>query len=98
MRDKLTEIKTLLGYGGSEVFPKQIQSKSADDTGNFLNLPYFNGDQTTRYAFKDDGEAATLKEFYKIYEDIKQYDLDFVKIERPKSEYDDAPPCIELMA
>ena len=24
MRDKLTEIKTLLGYGGSEVFPKQI--------------------------------------------------------------------------
>ena len=26
MRDKLTEIKTLLGYGGSEVFPKQIQS------------------------------------------------------------------------
>ena len=61
MRDKLTEIKTLLGYGGSEVFPKQIQLKSADDTGNFLNLPYFNGDQTTRYAFKEDGEAATLE-------------------------------------
>ena len=39
MRDKLTEIKTLLGYGGSEVFPKQIQLKSADDTGNFFK-PY----------------------------------------------------------
>ena len=52
MRDKLTEIKTLLGYGGSEVFPKQIQLKSADDTGNFLNLPYFSGENTTRYAFK----------------------------------------------
>jgi hypothetical protein len=98
MRDKLTEIKTLLGYGGSEVFPKQIQLKSADDTGNFLNLPYFGGDNTTRYAFREDGEAATLEEFYKIYENIKQYNLDFVKIERPKSEYDDAPPCIELMA
>ena len=35
MRDKLTEIKTLLGYGGSEVFPKQIQLKSQDDTGKF---------------------------------------------------------------
>jgi len=78
MRDKLTEIKTLLGYGGSEVFPKQIQLKSADDTGNFLNLPYFGGDQTTRYAFREDGEAATLEEFYKIYEEIKQYDLNFL--------------------
>ena len=91
-------METLLGYGGSEVFPKQIQLKSADDTGNFLNLPYFNGNQTTRYAFKQDGEAATLEEFYTLYNEIKQYDLDFVKIERPKSEYDDAPPCIELMA
>ena len=36
MRDKLTEIKTALGYGGSEVFPKQIKLKSHDDTGNFL--------------------------------------------------------------
>ena len=35
MRDKLTEIKTILGYGGSEVFPKQIKLKSQDDTGNF---------------------------------------------------------------
>jgi hypothetical protein len=98
MRDKLTEIKTLLGYGGSEVFPKQIQLKSADDTGNFLNLPYFDSDNTTRYAFRADGEAATLEEFYTIYSEIKQTDITKIKIERPKSEYDDAPPCIELMA
>jgi len=98
MRDKLTEIKTLLGYGGSEVFPKQIQLKSQDDTGNFLNLPYFNGDDTTRYAFKADGSAATLEEFYDIYEEVRQKDITKIKIERPTSEYSDAPPCIELMA
>jgi hypothetical protein len=98
MRDKLTEIKTLLGYGGSEVFPKQIQLKSADDTGNFLNLPYFNGEDSTRYAFNDDGSAATLEEFYSIYEKLKQKNITAIKIERPKSDYDDAPPCIELMA
>ena len=98
MRDKLTEIKTLLGYGGSEVFPKQIQLKSADDTGNFLNLPYFGGEDTTRYAFRADGEAATLEEFYTIYSEIKQTDITKIKIERPQSEYSDAPPCIELMA
>ena len=98
MRDKLTEIKTLLGYGGSEVFPKQIKLKSQDDTGNFLNLPYFNGDDTTRYAFKDDGTAATLEEFYEIFSNKKQLYVDLVKVQRPQSEFSDGPPCIELMA
>ncbi len=98
MRDKLTEIKTLLGYGGSEVFPKQIQLKSQDDTGNFLNLPYFNGDDTTRYAFLENGNAASLDGFYGLYQRNVQQDITKIKIERPKSEYSDAPPCIELMA
>ena len=98
MRDKLTEIKTLLGYGGSEVFPKQIQLKSQDDTGNFLNLPYFNGDDTTRYAFKDDGTAATLEEFYEIFNNKKQLHVSLIKVQRPHSEFSDGPPCIELMA
>ena len=53
---------------------------------------------TTRYAFRNDGEAATLEEFYSIYTEIKQTDITKIKIERPKSDYDDAPPCIELMA
>jgi len=98
MRDKLTEIKTLLGYGGSEVFPKQIQLKSKDDTGNFLNLPYFNGDDGTRYAFKEDGTAASLEEFYEIYNNVKQLDVGLVKVQRPQSEFSDGPPCIELMS
>ena len=80
MRDKLTEIKTLLGYGGSEVFPKQIQLKSADDTGNFLNLPYFNGDKTTRYAFLENGDAASLKGFYGLYQRNVQEDITKIKI------------------
>jgi len=100
MRDKLTEIKTVLGYGGSEVFPKQIKLKSQDDTGNFLNLPYFNGNQSTRYAFLENGESATLDGFFGLYERNKQtpQQLQKIKIERPVTEYSDAPPCIELMA
>ena len=64
MQDKLNRIKSVLGYGGSEVFPKQTELKSQDDTGNFLNLPYFNCSQTTRYAFNDNGEAVTLENFF----------------------------------
>ena len=100
MRDKLTEIKTVLGYGGSEVFPKQIKLKSQDDTGNFLNLPYFNCTKTTRYAFLENGEAASIDGFFGLYERNKQtpQQIHKIKIERPISEYSDGPPCIELMA
>ena len=98
MRDKLTQIKAVLGYSGSEIFPKQTELKSKDDTGNFLNLPYFNGDDTTRYAFKDDGTAANLEEFYGIYNNKKQLHVGSIKVQRPQSEFSDGPPCIELMA
>jgi|TARA_R100000655_G_scaffold13972_1_gene31432 hypothetical protein len=100
MRDKLNQIKAILGYGGSEVFPKQTELKSKDDTGNFLNLPYFNGDDTTRYAFLENGSAASLKGFYGLYErcvqNLKQ--IQEIEIKRPESEYSDAPPCIETLA
>ena len=71
MQDKLTQIKAVLGYSGSEVFPKQTELKSEDDTGNFLNLPYFNGDNTTRYAFNNLGEAVNLKSFFELYDSTK---------------------------
>ena len=41
MQDKLNEIRSVLGYGGSEVFPKQRELKSKDDTGNFLNFEFY---------------------------------------------------------
>ena len=98
MQDKLTEIKAVLGYGGSEVFPKQTELKSQDDTGNFLNLPYFNCTKTTRYAFNDKGEAVTLDGFYLLYENKKQKSVDNISVERPHTEFSDAPPCIETLS
>jgi hypothetical protein len=100
MQDKLTQIKAVLGYSGSEVFPKQTELKSEDDTGNFLNLPYFNGDNTTRYAFDRMGLAVNLEGFYKLhYENkITPQQLEELKIKRPETPYSDGPPCIELMA
>ena len=60
IRKRLISIGSILGFGSSEVFPKQIELKSKDDTGNFLNLPYFNSDKTTRYAFDSEGNAIKL--------------------------------------
>ena len=51
----------ILGYPQAEIFPKQsILTKG--NRGNFINLPYFGGDQTTRYALGDDG-ALSLDQF-----------------------------------
>ena len=97
MRDKLLSISAVLGYGGSEVFPKQVELKSQDDTGNFLNLPYFNGNNTTRYCFNDNGEAVNLESFYLLYKlyKITPEQLEKLIIKRPESEFNDGPPCLE---
>ena len=99
MRDKLLSVSAVLGYGGSEVFPKQVELKSQEDTGNFLNLPYFNGDDTTRYAFDRMGQAVDLEGFYRLYEDnkITPQELEKLQVKRPESEFSDGPPCLETI-
>jgi len=97
MRDRLISISAVLGYGGAEVFPKQIELKSKDDTGNFLNLPYFNHKNTVRYCFNSSGEAVTLPDFLQNIVEITPEQLQNLVIKRPKSEYDDGPPCLESL-
>ena len=97
MRDKLISISAVLGYGGAEVFPKQIELKSKDDTGNFLNLPYFNHKNTVRYCFNSLGEAVTLPDFLQNVVEITPEQLQNLIIKRPSSEYDDGPPCLESL-
>ena len=93
-----------LGYGGSEIFPKQIKLHlDRDDVGNFLNLPYFNAEGNFLcYAIKDDGTSATLDEFLKLYEQYKQtpeqiasLQLGDAKKEEPMM---DGPPCLQILA
>ena len=99
MRDKLVQIRAVLGYSNSEVFPKQTELKSQDDTGNFLNLPYFNSLNSVRYAFDAEGKAVSLLGFYDAYEKIKitSKQLESLEIKRPDSEFNDGPPCIEAL-
>ena len=34
----------------------------------FLNLPYFNLQNTTRYAFDGNGDSVSLEYFYELYD------------------------------
>ena len=97
MRDKLCSISAFLGFGNAEVFPKQVELKSEDDTGNFLNLPYFNSKNTTRYAFNFKGEAITISQFFLAIKRLTPEELEKLELKRPDSEFKDGPPCIESL-
>lgn len=96
----LKDSAALLGEAGREIFPKQAEILvDRGDTGNFLNLPYFGGDAGTRYAFNGDGTAATLDEFFALYEaNVQDVPLNFP--EPPKqaeSPVKDGPPCLQAL-
>ena len=99
MRDKLMSLSAVLGFGKAEVFPKQIELKSQDDTGNFLNLPYFNCKNTTRYCFDSNGQAVTIDVFLNSVKvsALTPKELQDLKIQRPQSEFSDGPPCLESL-
>jgi len=102
-RDFQTYLKNaaaLLGEAGREIFPKQAEILvDRGDTGNFLNLPYFGGDSGLRYAINPDGSAATLEEFFLLYDAaVQELPLNFP--EPPKqaeSPIKDGPPCLQAL-
>ena len=99
-RDKASEISAHFGYGGCEIFPKQEQILvERGDIGNFINLPYFEHKQTTRYAIKADGSDATLEEFLDLVDKRMCKPKDFVKLKLGKSkpEFADWPPCLQSL-
>ena len=98
VREYLGEMASSLGYAGREIFPKQDKILlDRGDVGNFINLPYFKADQSMRYAFKDDGEAATLPEFLTMVEAnrVPINKLEELEYGDPREELKDYPPCLE---
>ena len=96
----------LLGFAGSEIFPKQATRAAEDDIGNWINLPYF-GDKRTALAYDSDkGECVelTLEQFVQV---ASQYNkasaeeiLSHSKLAQKRSKRDkqkplfaDGPPC-----
>ena len=104
MQSKLKAMAEALGYGGSEVFPKQDKIEmDRGDTGNFLNLPYHGGTRGLRYTFKAGGEAAKLEEFYGIYDEWSQTkeEIESIVIKKKvdsKESFEDGPPCLNKLA
>ena len=112
IQSKLEEIAASLGRTGDEIFPKQYewskQIPKEKQTGNWLNMPYFAGEDTTRFALKSDGEAASIEEFFKIAEEksVTEAQLDkYLPVKKTRKKqipkgntiWDEAPPCLVHM-
>ena len=100
LQPKLKDIASLLGYAGSEIFPKQTEILvERGDTGNFLNMPYFMGEDTTRYGFNGEGISLGLSEFLDYAEGAK-LGVDFfldIKTDMVKDDsiLPNGPPCLQ---
>ncbi len=101
MQKTLKKMAKGLGYEGSEIFPKQSEILvERGDTGNFLNLPYYNGTNGLRYALDDNGKAASLESFYSMYDQYVQDKLEEIKVVETKvvDAFPDGPPCLNKLA
>ena len=101
VRPLLEKIAAYLGYGGVEVFPKQIERvESEQDRGNWINLPYFDAKKTLRYAVHPrTGKAMELAEFLDAAEAARVVSLDDLKVPEPPADvFPGGPPCLQLLA
>lgn len=98
VRRRLEEWSAVLGHGGCEVFPKQVNRAFEEDTGNWINLPYQGGSATVRYAYRD-GKALDLDEFFALAEERAATEADLAVERQAAGEEADlfyeAPPCLQ---
>ena len=65
------------------VFPMQT-SLSKNDFGSWLNMPYYNQEETSTCAYKDNFDGATIEEFFEMYDKYVQTDLSQHLVEEVK--------------
>ncbi|TBC94165.1 hypothetical protein ELH26_09135 [Rhizobium leguminosarum] len=70
IRRRMREIATALGYPPeTEVFPKHDTATSPEHKHSaWLNMAYFQGDETNRYGVKENGLAMSVDEFLDVAE------------------------------
>ena len=83
--DKLRQITSALGKPSAEIFPKQVKLVTdRGDVGNWINMPYFGGKRSTRYAIYN-GEHITDPEAFIKLANIRKIDsVDEIKIPQLK--------------
>jgi len=100
-QQRLTEISVYLGLPGEEINPKQtVQHPDKGTVGNYLNMPYFGGQNTIRVGYRADGTAITdPEEFLNRCDEmaISEEQLDALELTQSNL-IEDGPPCLQALA
>ena len=107
LKMRLREMAALIGYGQSEIFPKQTHvDLDRGDLGSWLNMPYFEAAETSRFGMKAGGMAMDLAEFLHVAENARVpttfLERSFRKVHevgegkaRRDPDFGDGPPCMQ---
>lgn len=103
MRKKLILMARALGHPTAEIFPKQDRLENGD-IGNWINMPYFNIDSTTRYCIKN-GLELSAQDFVNLInetalniQELVAFNPDInIQDETLDIEFVDAPPCLQSL-
>lgn len=98
IRNVMAKWAAVLGYGTSEIFPKQtilrVNTDGKQQLGNWINLPYLAGESTNRYGYRD-GKKLSVEEFLTLAEKTKAKEEDLIAASI--AGHEDAPPCVQRM-
>ena len=100
VREYMSEIAAALGYAGCEIFPKQDEILAdRGDVGNFINLPYFDAETTTRYAVDLTGTDMSLDQFLEFIDEnrVSLSDLEKIDFGTAREFMYDGPPCLQII-
>ena len=93
---RLQEMASLLGYGTSEIFPKQIRRSGHDkDAGSWINVAYYDGMMGGRFCVTADGNALNEDQFLTLANRRKQPIDFFGKAVSVTAELPQGPPCLQ---
>ena len=98
LQGRLRDMAAALGFGGSEIFPKQTKILAdRGDVGQWINMPYFGNERwcciTGDFIFKpyDFVERALATR-------LSLKELEDLKIKQPTTDFDDGPPCLQHLS
>ena len=101
MKERLFAFASILGVGNSEIFPKQSELLvERGDAGSWINMPYFGGNNTERYAYGFNGMVLkTVEDFLRWAQDkmIDPETLISMETEMKEPLGPDAPPCLNCL-
>lgn len=103
MIEKMDSIAGFLGFGTSEIFPKQAmiaQNTANPDFGSWINMPYFGGTRYLRYALDQDGKAITSIAALGAYAEARRLSAAGFRAlvtPEPPALFPDGPPCLNAI-